>query len=515
VPVQPPAAAGGKRAGEPEARPAPHGLRLIAFLIDLLVVAVVFVLAVVLDVVVGEPVLLYAGAGITLVYYLAVTVWLMDGQTAGKATCGLHVRRIDQAPVPRSLRGVTWSLGRHSVGYVVTDIVGLGTLLALVTPRRRCLHDFAFASEVVLVGDPDDAHTSVARYRAFWEVFAGRYEDLTRAHKWFFTPWKLLTRVMLMVATPLLLAKDALEAGASPPASAVREARRLAPKQEACLWAGTAVATGLVIAGLVPQSDPIRNVNVVTAEETVGRPETSEIYMMKPNGAGLRPLTSNDSADHDPDLFADEKIVFTAERDDNEEIYVLRVDGTGTERLTDDQAADWCPDWSPDGERIAFTSERVGNSEIYIMDADGTNPMRVTRNEADDVCPDWSSDGKRIAFVSTRDGDAEIHVMDADGGGVKQLTDSGGESPRWSPDMSAIAFTSDRDGDDDVYAIGADGRREQRITDHPANDFAPSWAPDGSKILFWSERGLEGGASEVYAMNPDGSGQTKLTSFND
>ncbi len=504
---------------EGEARLAPHGLRLIAFVVDVLFFALVLGLGLALDKFTDVPVLgLYVAAGVTFVYYMTATVWLMDGQTAGKAVAGLRVRRIDGSLPARSLRGLAWSFGRHSLGYVIADVLLLGAVSALFTQRRRCLHDYAFGSEVVLVGSGERAKPFSARYRAFWELCAARYEEVAAQNRWVFWPWKWLTRVLLMVATYLMFVREAVAAGTSPPASAAPAAKPLPLKGGAALWTATAIATGAAVTGIVsivPEPDQTRNINVVTQRGIIGRPETTEIYIMKADGDQIRQITQNNWSDVEPDLFADQTIVFTSSRDGNEEIYVMSVDGTGQNRLAENLAPDWCPDWSPDGTRIAFTTDRDGNSEIYVMSADGSDPTRVTEHDAADSCPDWSSDGRRIAFTSTRDGNSNIYVMADDGTGIVQLTDDGGRYAKWSPDMTTIVFISDRDGNEDVYVIGADGRGERQLTNDPADDKSPFWAPDGSKILFASERTLEGGADELYAMNPDGSEQTKLTSFND
>ena len=55
-----------------------------------------------------------------------------------------------------------------------------------------------------------------------------------------------------------------------------------------------------------------------------------------------------------------------------------------------------------------------------------------------------------------------------------------------------------------------EGSRRIRLTDIPGNDhWPPTWSPDGTRIAFTSEG--TGGNSEIYAMNSDGSGLTKLT----
>ena len=81
-------------------------------------------------------------------------------------------------------------------------------------------------------------------------------------------------------------------------------------------------------------------------------------------------------------------------------------------------------------------------------------------------------------------------------------------SPTWSPDGSRIAFDSERDGNLEVYVMNADGTGQTRLTDNPAADGVPAWSPDGSRIAFMSNRD---GDYEIYVMNTDGSGQTRLT----
>jgi TolB protein len=73
-----------------------------------------------------------------------------------------------------------------------------------------------------------------------------------------------------------------------------------------------------------------------------------------------------------------------------------------------------------------------------------------------------------------------------------------------------IAFTSDRDGNWEIYVMNADGTGLTRLTNNPANEFLPAWSPDGTKILFSGHRNSFI-FSEVYVMNADGSGVTNLT----
>ena len=75
--------------------------------------------------------------------------------------------------------------------------------------------------------------------------------------------------------------------------------------------------------------------------------------------------------------------------------------------------------------------------------------------------------------------------------------------PSWSPDGSRLAFMSIRDGTWQIYAINADGSGETRLTFSSADgakDQGPAWAPDG-RIAFHREGPLSG----VFIMNADGS----------
>src|SRR6266508_3481356 len=163
----------------------------------------------------------------------------------------------------------------------------------------------------------------------------------------------------------MMFVREAVAAGTSPPASAAPAAKPLPLKGGAALWTATAIATGAAVTGIVsivPAPDQTRNINVVTQRGIIGRPETTEIYIMKADGDQIRQITQNNWSDVEPDLFADQTIVFTSSRDGNYEIYVMSADGSDPTRVTEHDAADSCPDWSSDGRRIAFTSTRDGNS---------------------------------------------------------------------------------------------------------------------------------------------------------
>ena len=168
-------------------------------------------------------------------------------------------------------------------------------------------------------------------------------------------------------------------------------------------------------------------------------------------------------------------IAFHSSRDGNSEIYIMDTDGSNMTQLTTNSTADSDPNWSHDGNKIAFVATRDGNSEIYVMNVDGSNPVNLTNNEAEDVSPAWSPDGTKIAFVSTRDSQQDIYVMDADGSNQTKLTDDAhlDDAPDWSPDGSQIVFASNREGNNEIHKMQSDGTNVNRLTNSPEDDLSP------------------------------------------
>ena len=116
-------------------------------------------------------------------------------------------------------------------------------------------------------------------------------------------------------------------------------------------------------------------------------------------------------------------IAFTSNRDGDSEIYVMKPNGTGVRRLTHSRKFDSPSAWSPDGRRLLFYSQRTPSGDVWVMNADGSGQRNLTRSPAHDGSGTWSPDAKQIAFDSDRTGAGDIYVMRADGSGARRLTD--------------------------------------------------------------------------------------------
>jgi hypothetical protein len=100
--------------------------------------------------------------------------------------------------------------------------------------------------------------------------------------------------------------------------------------------------------------------------------------------------------------------------------------------------------------------------------------------------------------------------MNADGTDQRQLTGAtvnwSESRPVWSRDGSKIAFVSSHDfpvDNTEIYEMNADGSGETRITHSAQRDDWPTWSPDGTRIAFSHGSLLK---PEIYRIDLDGSG---------
>jgi Tol biopolymer transport system component len=254
----------------------------------------------------------------------------------------------------------------------------------------------------------------------------------------------------------------------------------------------------------------------------------SHIYVMNPDGTGVRQVTSGDLLDLDPVWSPDgARIAFvrTGGEFGPDDIYVVNADGSGLRLLSHSDQHQNGPSWSPDGKRIVFARrEGVANYNLFVMNADGTQVEQLTRGAGNELAPAWSPDGTKIAYVGSptaNSGLTEIVVMNADGTGARGLP-IGTVYPSevtWSPDGSTVLYAASRaDQGDDLYAIGVDGRGRRlilRCRDVPlcADLHGTTWSPDGKLIVLGiAAQTARTFHQDVYVMNADGTGLTKLTS---
>jgi dipeptidyl aminopeptidase/acylaminoacyl peptidase len=143
---------------------------------------------------------------------------------------------------------------------------------------------------------------------------------------------------------------------------------------------------------------------------------------------------------------------------------------------------------------IAFEDFSAGIDTITPQGAE-----RTTLAAGND--PSFSADGRRIAFGR----DNLIWIMNSDGSGAAPVSQNEGFQPSFSPDGKRIAFIAARPGDAnfELYVMNADGTGETRLTNLPGTVGSPSFSPDGKQIAFEVD-------GKINVVNVDGTGLTTL-----
>jgi len=321
-----------------------------------------------------------------------------------------------------------------------------------------------------------------------------------------------------------------------------------------------------------------------------------EIFVMNANGSGKTRLTFTTGRDTYPAFSPDgSKIVFTSERNGNRQIYLMDSNGGNPVNLSNNPYVDQVPYFNEDGDHISFQSYRNGDGEVYIMDLTGADQTRITNHPAQDAYPSWGEsaplpvvpaisisdvsviegnagqtkiatftvslsaaptspatvawstangtattvDGDFIAAAGslsfavggplsrtinvTINGDAKVEANEtffvnltnpgnatlSDAQGVATITNDDVAAPPINP--GKIIYQSSASGNNEIFLMNPDGTGNTNLTSNPANDVTPSVSRDGSIIVFASNRAATSNL-DIYRMTGTGTGVTRLSS---
>jgi Tol biopolymer transport system component len=210
---------------------------------------------------------------------------------------------------------------------------------------------------------------------------------------------------------------------------------------------------------------------------------TSQVVAFDLRSGERKELTSGPGLKLMPQLLADGRTGFLTKSGKNEGIGYTQGTGNfpGTLRS---------PAWSPDASQVVYEkvsyTPRPQNQLLYSW-------VRNIENRYTDVFPSVSRNGTLL--LTAKDVDSSVVTMAADGSNrrlIYKATDGEAFAPSWSADGEWIAFgygsflQGRRSGGAKIMIVRKEGSDLQELTAGMPNAGFPSWAPDGKRIVYRS-----------------------------
>lgn len=251
-------------------------------------------------------------------------------------------------------------------------------------------------------------------------------------------------------------------------------------------------------------------------------------------------------------------------------LWIVRIDGTGHRPLTTGDHSDGSPRWSPDGGRLAFVSDRGGSPQIHVRWLDTGETAEITNLTEAPGSIAWSPDGRTVAFAKVVPSEApriagmpapppgadwaepaqvverlvyrydqigdlphgfwHVFAVPAEGGTPRQITSGdvhwggngiGGAAFSWTPDGRYLLLSHDPDApgdrrvanDTEVYEVSVADGAARRLTDRRGPDDAAVASPDGRWIAYTGLDDRKQGyqVTQLYVMDRDGGGVRSIT----
>jgi tricorn protease-like protein len=254
---------------------------------------------------------------------------------------------------------------------------------------------------------------------------------------------------------------------------------------------------------------------VYSKATTVGGETKGGLFAVK---AGHLNQLTEDPTDAEPAFSVDGRTIAFARGGD---LYSVRPDGSGLRHLTSGSALDSAPIVSPDGKRVVFERRASddGPADLHAVRVLGGGLHGLTSGPDDDHQADFSPDGRAIVFV--RDADPgpnateDLYSIRASGARLTRLTRTGVDEfkPRYF--AGGILFSRGESSEGpaayaDVYTMRRNGSKVKALVAGVGSAYVEDDSPDGHTLLFrrdqglWSKR-IGPGRARKLAQLPDGS----------
>ena len=227
------------------------------------------------------------------------------------------------------------------------------------------------------------------------------------------------------------------------------------------------------------------------------------------------------------------------------QIWVQAFDGTAKRRLTNTRYSHRNVEVSPDGQWIAFVADAQlrpdsvaemerdslaqlpydakrddvdrNETDLYVLPIAGGTPRKVATFFGTEANIAWSPDSRRIAFVGGpgRTKSDRIYVVNVAGGAPDNLMGDWKYEPQgieWLG-SGAIAFTAATGGSTGVFRVDPATRKLTQVVSGRRRINGVTRDAKATKIAYVATDLTR--PTELFVANADGTGERRLTSFND
>jgi dipeptidyl aminopeptidase/acylaminoacyl peptidase len=214
------------------------------------------------------------------------------------------------------------------------------------------------------------------------------------------------------------------------------------------------------------------------------------------------------------------------------QLFVVAATGGDARQLTNGAFDVNGVTWSADGRTLFFTGDEHQNQDaigresqtaIYAVARDGGEARRVSDAAGAHTQPAVSPDGTRLAFLSTpkqgEQPDLVVVEIGADGsfrGQPVNLTagwDNIPGAPSWSADGRSVRFGAGIGGNAHLFEVPVQTKAVRQVTTGPRHLGGFTMSKDGTAIAYVESDVTH--PAEAFVARADGTGEHRVTSFND
>jgi hypothetical protein len=156
----------------------------------------------------------------------------------------------------------------------------------------------------------------------------------------------------------------------------------------------------------------------------------TDLYVLDIDNGVVRRLTNDSAAVRSPSFVGPngDQIVFESSKGGKAQIYVIKTDGTGRRPITKGDTPNTQPEVSPDGRKVIFGSVRDRNYDIFEINMDGTGERRLTASPRPEDSPVYAADARSFYYLRDDGGNPltkRVYRQDLTTGAASPVTPAG------------------------------------------------------------------------------------------